>query len=215
MLIKASQSRAAPYWAVTAGPKSHSPEPMLVPASTIPGPINPTQSFQPGPRRLGKIADLPGGKVADRAANLGYLLFDRGRTFGGHEEVPSCTSSEIMPEKKSMHPIASHCKLPMTSTSPSFGRATAVPDASIGFGCDRLRLDRSASGRLARRAVDLLVQSAAGFGTTAGGEDLPATGRGPTIVVDHRAEEPIMIVGRGSGIRVGFCFTDCLHTGIA
>ena len=62
MLIKASQSKAAPYWAVTAGPKSHSPEPMLVPARTIPGPISPTQSFQPGRGGSGRSPICQGGR---------------------------------------------------------------------------------------------------------------------------------------------------------
>ena len=62
MLRSASQSSAAPYWAVTAGPKSHSPEPMLVPASTTPGPINPTQIRQPPGGGVGRSPVVHAGR---------------------------------------------------------------------------------------------------------------------------------------------------------
>src|SRR5947209_18162852 len=40
MLNVASQRNVPPYWAVTAGPKSHSPAPTAEPATTTPGPIS-------------------------------------------------------------------------------------------------------------------------------------------------------------------------------
>ena len=46
MLVSASQNRQAPYWAETPGPNSHSPVPMLVPASTTPGPIRTSVSVK-------------------------------------------------------------------------------------------------------------------------------------------------------------------------
>src|SRR5262249_46959249 len=48
--------------AVTAGPKSHSPEPMLVPASTMPGPTRPTHSRQPGLGGSGKSPSCHAGR---------------------------------------------------------------------------------------------------------------------------------------------------------
>ena len=63
---------------MTAGPKSHSPEPMLVPARTIPGPIKPDPELPARARRLGKIADLPGGKIS--------IALDRERRLGGGRE---------------------------------------------------------------------------------------------------------------------------------
>ena len=62
MLTSASQSSDAPYWAVTAGPKSHSPEPMLVPARTTPGPIRPTQSRQPPAGGAGRLPIVQAGR---------------------------------------------------------------------------------------------------------------------------------------------------------
>src|SRR6516164_2721325 len=67
MLSSASQSKAAPYWAVTAGPNSHSPEPMLVPARTTPGPIRPTQSRQPALGGAGRLPIVQAGRY--RAAS--------------------------------------------------------------------------------------------------------------------------------------------------
>src|ERR1700677_4036704 len=43
MLKVASQRNGPPYWAVTAGPKSHSPAPTADPATSTPGPISSAQ----------------------------------------------------------------------------------------------------------------------------------------------------------------------------
>ena len=42
----ASHSSVPPYWALTAGPNSHSPAPIATPAIRIPGPINVGSFFQ-------------------------------------------------------------------------------------------------------------------------------------------------------------------------
>ena len=68
MLIIASQNSDAPYCADTAGPNSHSPVPMLVPASTTPGPISPSHNFRPERGGSGKLsisqgASAPAGTV--------------------------------------------------------------------------------------------------------------------------------------------------------
>jgi hypothetical protein len=52
----------APYWALTAGPNSHSPEPIEVPASTMPGPINPIHNRQPALGGNGNSPTVHGGK---------------------------------------------------------------------------------------------------------------------------------------------------------
>src|SRR5438094_702802 len=63
MLSVASQSSVAPYWAVTAGPVSHSPEPIEAPASNTPGPITLSHRRQPRPGGNGKSPTVYGGST--------------------------------------------------------------------------------------------------------------------------------------------------------
>ncbi len=60
MLNVASQRNVPPYWAVTAGPKSHSPAPTAEPATRTPGPIRLGPVSPIELRRRDQVADLPG-----------------------------------------------------------------------------------------------------------------------------------------------------------
>src|SRR5947208_3602407 len=68
MLVSASQNSDAPYWADTAGPNSHSPVPMLVPASTTPGPISAAHKAQPLRGGSGRLLVVHG--ASDPAATV-------------------------------------------------------------------------------------------------------------------------------------------------
>src|SRR5688500_2864975 len=63
MLSVASQSRLAPYWAVTAGPNSHSPDATPAPARTIAGPTRPTQTRHPPAGGGGRWPTSHGGRA--------------------------------------------------------------------------------------------------------------------------------------------------------
>ena len=67
----ANQRNVGPYCAVTAGPNSHSPEPIDVPANTTPGPTRPIHSRQPGCGGSGSWPTCQGGKQPGRHGLLG------------------------------------------------------------------------------------------------------------------------------------------------
>src|SRR5215208_4286413 len=107
MLRVASQSRLAPYWAVTAGPNSHSPDPMLVPARTIPGPIRPTQIRHPPAGGGGRWPTSHGGRApastfgAGASADSGEGVLMRVRVGGSWMgRADSFRSETVTPRKR-------------------------------------------------------------------------------------------------------------------
>src|SRR5262245_792008 len=80
MLNVANQRNVPPYWAVTAGPKSHSPAPTAEPATKIPGPISSGLCRQPNRGGGGKSPTCQGASGPSRAVttlvvnDVGMLL---------------------------------------------------------------------------------------------------------------------------------------------
>src|SRR5262245_41116259 len=75
----ASHSRVPPYWADTAGPNSHSPEPTDDPASMMPGPSNRAQDFQDPPGGGGRsptsqAGSAPAGRVSPSSPTRGVEI---------------------------------------------------------------------------------------------------------------------------------------------
>src|SRR5579871_5164198 len=74
MLRVASHSKVPPYCAVTAGPNSHSPEPMDAPAKSTPGPMTLSQRRQPRPGGGGSSPTVHGGSCpAGTTPSSGFL----------------------------------------------------------------------------------------------------------------------------------------------
>src|SRR5262245_21736702 len=79
ILSVASHKNVPPYWALTAGPNSHSPATIDAPASSRPGPSNPIHKRQPGAGASGNSptphgASIPALITGPTAGDTGSLL---------------------------------------------------------------------------------------------------------------------------------------------
>src|SRR6266487_2615897 len=69
MLTDASQSSVPPYWALIAGPKSHSPVPMEALANRIPGPMSEASPLQPNGGGAGRVPSFQRPSVLPPASS--------------------------------------------------------------------------------------------------------------------------------------------------
>src|SRR5712691_11409106 len=128
MLTVATHNRAAPYFAVTAGPDSHSPPPIADAPMTSPGPIMASQFF----------AAKMGASVSSPVVHCG-ICFEPGcgasndpADEAGVCSVISCTLSAdancvapalpILESHVTISPTAHACQRPCVGPEPSFHR---------------------------------------------------------------------------------------------